>query len=157
LPEAKAIFEKKPKVVPSIIETWEAARVILVEGMGMAVAQMEVAQQMAPEILLQRIEGRMARLEDAFESISAAVLMKGKSNEVLEKVLEAAARKQRAVEALVGPALAEGGKVAERSAEEVVVEEVVHATSDGLLGIGEEAAQSVAANASRSPNDDKDD
>jgi hypothetical protein len=125
--------------------------------MGMAVAQMEVAQQMAPEILLQRIEGRMARLEDAFESISAAVLMKGKSNEVLEKVLEAAARKQRAVEALVGPALAEGGKVAERSAEEVVVEEVVHATSDGLLGIGEEAAQSVAANASRSPNDDKDD
>ncbi len=129
----------------------------------MTVAQVEIAQQMAPEILLQKIEGRMARLEDIFSSMLAAVAKEGKADEqVLGVMVEAAARNQKARDALGEPefvakeGLAERGRAADGLVEEGVGEDVVLATSERLSGIGE-ASQSVAANASPTPSKDKDD
>jgi hypothetical protein len=165
LPEAKAIFGKKPSATPSIIETWEAARVVLVEGYQSTVAQVEAAQQMAPEALLQRIDERMARLENAFADISAAFLMKDWSNkDVLGMILEVAARKQKEAGAQSELGRAEEGAVEQRTAEEgsledAIPKEAVHAIplSEGVSGLKEAATQTtLTANVSRPPIEEKD-
>jgi hypothetical protein len=165
LPEANTIFEQNSKPAPSIIKTWEAARVILVEGYQMTVAQVEAAQQMAPEILLQRIEERIARLENAFEGISTAILMQNKPNEdVLGMVVEAAARKQRGLGAQAESGTAEEGVVEQRtedegSLEDAVSKEAVRAipVAEGVSGLKEAATKTtLTANASRPPVEEKD-
>jgi hypothetical protein len=140
LPEAKAISDKKPKSAQSIKETWDAARVILADGMQAATAQIEAAQEMAPDLLLLKIEDRLARLEDTFRQISAAILTidKGKE-EVLGKTLYTVAQKQRELgakaepgnteEKALEPNTAEG-----RTIEESAPQEVIRATSEGVLG-----------------------
>ena len=105
LPEATAIFEKKQRSADSIKDTWDAARVILVEGMQAANAQVEAAQQLAPEVLLLKIENRLARLEDTFMQLSEAVLKIGNGKEeVLGKTLYAVALNQTEEVVMARPA-----------------------------------------------------
>ncbi|PMD48618.1 hypothetical protein L207DRAFT_505650 [Hyaloscypha variabilis F] len=139
LPEATAIFEKKQRSADSIKDTWDAARVILVEGMQAANAQVEAAQQLAPEVLLLKIENRLARLEDTFMQLSEAVLKIGNGKEeVLGKTLYAVALNQteevvmarpgKAEEKRVEPETANGGKI-----EEAAPQEAMRATPEALL------------------------
>jgi hypothetical protein len=147
LPEATAIFTKKPNTAQSIKQTWEAARVILVDGMQAATAQIEAAQQMAPEILLLRIEDRLAKLEDTFTQLSAAILTIDKGREeALGRTLSAVAQQQRQLETATKPAMSEEineqTTVEEATIEETTSQEGIQATSGGVLErktAGEEA------------------
>ena len=146
LPEARAIFEEKPKSAQLLKETWDAARVVLIEGNQTAQAQVEAAQQMAPEILLSKIEDRLARLENTFMQLSDAILTmeKGKE-EALGRTLYAVAQKQK--ESAI-PSTEEGA-VEEKVAEPVTIEEAAREdpTQAGTLG-HKEAADEAGRNIS---------
>lgn len=140
MPEAKAICEKKPKSAEAIKATWDAARVVLLEGHQAAQAQIETAQQMAPEALLFKIEDRLARLESTFMQLSDAILTieKGKE-EALGRTLYSAARKQReAPWTTTDPRISEETVAEQKDAEEGTVKELapqgdVRATSEPAL------------------------
>ena len=104
LPEANKILEKRTKSAQAIKEPWEAARLILNDGMQAATAQIEAAQQLQPELLLLKIEDRLARLEDVFMQLSAAILTIEKGQEeVLGKTLYAVAQKKGELGATAEP------------------------------------------------------
>jgi hypothetical protein len=141
LPEARAIFEEKPKSAQLLKETWDAARVVLIEGNQTAQAQLEAAQQMAPEILLLKIEDRLARLENTFMQLSDAIstMEKGKE-EALGRTLYAVAQKQKET----AMPSAEEGAVEEKVAEPATIEEAAREdpTQAGTLGHKEAADES---------------
>ncbi|KAE9376855.1 hypothetical protein N431DRAFT_462663 [Stipitochalara longipes BDJ] len=184
LPEAKVIFQKKPRSAESIKQTWDAARVVLVEGMQAANAQIEAAQQLAPELLLLKIEDRLARLEDTFMQLSNAVLKieKGKE-ELLGKTVYAVALNQTEETVMAQPGTVAGQTVEQKTtkggtikeaapreairatpepllerkeaAEESVPKETVHVASEVFSGLKEAAAQTtLTSNASRTPVED---
>lgn len=137
LPEAKAILEKKPKSAQAMKETWEAARLILTDGMQAATAQIEAAQQLQPELLLLKIEDRLARLEDTFMQLSAAILTieKGKE-EVLGKTLYAVAQKQRELGATAEPKTSEEEVIQEKDGEAEAVEKTAPREGNGAISEG---------------------
>lgn len=140
MPEAKAILEKRPKFAQNMKEAWDAARLILTDGMQAATAQIETVQQLQPELLLLKIEDRLARLEDTFMQLSAAILTieKGKE-EVLGKTLYAAAQKQRELGPTAEPKTSEEEDIQKKDGEAEVVEkatpqEGIGAISEGASG-----------------------
>jgi hypothetical protein len=152
LPEAKAIFEKKSRSAQAIKETWDAARVILVDGNQIAQGQLETAQQMSPDILLFKIEDRLARLENTFMQLSDAILAieKGKE-EVLGKTFYTMAQNQKDAGTMVRPEriekvvgeqeAAEGGKV-----EEAAPQKAIQGASGSILGrkeVSDEAGKNM--------------
>jgi hypothetical protein len=150
LPEANAILEKRPKSAQAMKESWDAARLILIDGMQAATAQIEAAQQLQPELLLLKIEDRLARLEDVFMQLSAAILTieKGKE-EVLGKTLYAVAKKQGELGATTEPKTREEEVLQEKDSKAEAVEktapqEAIDAISEsasGRMGAVEEAGK----------------
>lgn len=120
---------------------------ILVDGMQAATAQIEAAQQMAPDLLLLKIEDRLARLEDTFMQISAAILTidKGKE-EVLGKTLYTVAQKQKELGAKAETGITEEKGLEQKAAEGRTVEEAepqkaIRVTSEEVLGRKEAAEE----------------
>jgi len=106
-------------------------------------AQIEAAQQMAPELLLLKIENRLARLEDTFMQLSNAISKIGDDEkETLGKTLYAVAMSQTEQAAVV-----QAGTVEQKTADEGTIEETstrdeIKATSEELLE-GKEGVEEV--------------
>lgn len=145
------------KATPSITETWEAARILLNEGKQAATAQMDAAQQMHPQLLMERIDARLSGLEYALEKfIAAAVQMQDKSNQpAFVTMVEAAAVARKDMEVFDEPEMSrpEGTsehKIAEESTvEETVTQETVH-SAERIMRLKDAATQTtLTANASQ--------
>ena len=80
-------------------------------------AQIEAAQQLAPELLLLKIENRLARLEDTFMQLSNVILKIGDDKkETLGKTLYAVALSQTEQAATARPGTVEEGIVEVKTA-----------------------------------------
>ena len=137
LPEANKILEKRTKSAQAIKEPWEAARLILNDGMQAATAQIEAAQQLQPELLLLKIEDRLARLEDVFMQLSAAILTIEKGQEeVLGKTLYAVAQKKGELGATAEPRTRGEEVLQEKDGEAEAVEKTAPQDAIGTISEG---------------------
>ncbi len=133
-------------------ETWEAARLILTDGMQAATAQIEAAQQLQPELLLLKIDDRLARLEDTFMQLSAAILTieKGKK-EVLGKTLYAAAQKQRELGSTAEPKTREEEALQEKAGEAEAGEKTASQEGSGAISEGTSGRTGAVEEAGKQP------